>query len=216
MGNVVQVNLIVPVKRLTLAKSRLAGVLNPPNSDEHAELVLAMAADTVAAAIAAPAVHRVLVVAAEPAEVAALAALGADVVGDGAADGLNAALRHGAELLRAEDPGDIVGALQADLPALLPQELSRAITEAAGRRAFCADRHGTGTSLLLSSAGGDLDPRFGVRSAVEHTRSGATELVAPVASLRADVDTPADLAYAKSLGLGAQTRAVLACQRLVG
>ena len=46
-------------------------------------------------------------------------------------DGLNAALSHGAALLRAVDPEVAVGALQADLPALKPAELDAALQDAA-------------------------------------------------------------------------------------
>lgn len=209
-GVAVEADLIVPVKRLAVAKSRLAGIVHPLDPDGHAALVLAMAADTVAAALAAPTVARVLVVASEPREVAALAELGARVVADGAATDLNAALRHGAQLLRAERPGCVVGALQADLPALRPHELAGVIAEARGRRAYCADRHGTGTSLLLSSSGAPLDPRFGAHSSARHVASGAVELRTPATSVRADVDTADDLAHAGVLGLGPRTRAVLA------
>lgn len=207
------VHLVVPLKSVARAKTRLEGALGPA---DHAELVLALASDTISAALRTPAVHRVLVVAARPGEVTALAALGADVIGEHAPGGLNAALRQGSGMLRAADPGCVVGALQADLPALLPHDLQHAITEAHGRRAFCADRDGAGTTLLLSATGGDLDPRFGARSAVAHAASGAVRLSAAGATLRTDVDTPADLAHAHRLGLGPHTLALLGGRRRAG
>lgn len=208
------VNLVVPIKPLTLAKSRLAGGIDPQGAIRHADMVLAMAMDTVAAAVAAPGVARVLVVATDPAEVVALRELGAEIIADDAATGLNAALRHGAGVLRAADRHAVVGALQADLPALRTADLSAAVADAAGTRAFCADRHGTGTTLLLSAAGGELDPRFGAFSAGAHAASGATALADELTTLRADVDTPGDLRNVHAIGLGRHTRAVLSGKRL--
>lgn len=204
------VNLVVPIKQLAVAKSRLAGARQP---DRHSDLVLAMALDTVAAAVATSGVDRVLIVASNPAEVETLTDLGAEVAADHGAGDLNAALRLGAEILRAADDGCVVGALQADLPALEPGELAAAIVEAAGQRAFCADRHETGTTLLLSAAGGALDPRFGTDSASSHLASGAVALTGSLTTLRSDVDTPADLEQVRVIGLGAYTGRALADHR---
>lgn len=213
------VDLIVPLKRPSLGKSRLRETLGHPEGRySHAELVLALAFDTLRAATAAPGIRRVLVVGSDPVALAALRELDVDVVGDGVSggsndegpeNGLNAALRVGERLLRADDPGGVVGALQADLPALRPGELAEALHEARGRRAFVADRHGTGTTLLLSSPGEPLRPRFGPGSAHAHTLSGAHPLTAGLPSLRGDVDTSGDLDHARLLGLGDRTRAVL-------
>ena len=213
------VDLIVPLKRPSTGKSRLRGVLEHPGTDAtgdagfHAELVLALAYDTLRAAVSTPGVRRILVVGSDPAALSTLRELGVDVVGEpsgtGGADGLNAALRAGERLLRATAPDAVVGALQADLPALRPEELSAALAEARGTRAFVADRQGTGTTLLLSAPGARLRPRFGPGSAHAHTLSGARPITAPVPSLRGDVDTPGDLDHARLLGLGERTRAVL-------
>ncbi|WP_414635513.1 2-phospho-L-lactate guanylyltransferase [Actinophytocola sp.] len=193
-------DLIVPVKRLDRAKSRLRGVL-----PGHVELVLALLADTVTAAGSTPGVRRVLVVCEDERVPPALRGTAAECVDERGLPGLNAALRFGADRLRAADPGGVVGALQADLPALRPADLAAALAEAAGRRMFCADRAGTGSTLLLSAPGGPLDPRFGAGSAAAHAESGALPVTAPVPSLRADVDTPDDLAMATDLGLGRRT-----------
>jgi 2-phospho-L-lactate guanylyltransferase len=208
------VDLVVPVKRLHEAKSRLRGAADRGTGDAttHARLTLALAHDTVAAVQAARLVRRLLVVSADPTVAAELAAVGVQVVPDGPVPGLNAAYTHGAALLRAADPATPVGALQADLPALHPEELDEAIaafTAAAARRAFVADAEGTGTTLLLVAGGEPLEPRFGVGSARDHTRGGAVELGGAWPGLRRDVDTSADLRAAADLGLGAHTRAVL-------
>ncbi|MFC4000599.1 2-phospho-L-lactate guanylyltransferase [Prauserella oleivorans] len=205
------VDLIVPMKPPHAGKSRLRGVLGAPDrADCHAALVLALAEDTVAAALATPGVRRVVVVSGDPAALAVVRELGAELLAEDAPAGLNAALRAGERLVRADDPDAVVGALQADLPALRPAELAAATAEAGRRRAFAADRHGTGTTLLLSAPGEPLDPRFGPDSARDHARSGAVALGLTAPSLRADVDTPADLDHARLLGLGPRTTAILA------
>lgn len=211
------VDLVVPVKPLHAAKSRLRGAADRGvgDPDAHAALALALAHDTVAAVLAARAVRRLLVISSDPVVAAELAAVGVEVVPD-VAGGLNAALRHGAGLLQAADPAAPVGALQADLPALRPTELDAALHDAAAlfaagaRRAFCPDAEGTGTTLLLATSGVELDPRFGTGSATRHLESGAVPLLAAGPGLRRDVDTGDDLCAAAELGLGPHTRAVLA------
>ncbi|WP_432851041.1 2-phospho-L-lactate guanylyltransferase [Amycolatopsis sp. CA-161197] len=200
------VDLVVPLKHPRVGKSRLRGAVGEA---EHAELVLALAYDTLAAVTSAAGVRRVLVVAADPAAVSELAGLGVELVTEPGDGGLNEALRHGAALLRDGEPGGIVGALQADLPALRAGDFADALAEAAGRRAFVADHQGTGTTLLLSAPGAPLDPRFGAGSAQRHTDSGAVPLAGAMVSLRSDVDTSDDLEHVRALGVGKRTAALL-------
>jgi 2-phospho-L-lactate/phosphoenolpyruvate guanylyltransferase len=209
------VDLVVPVKSLHLAKSRLRGPLTDGES-AHRRLALAMARDTIAAAAAAVAVRRVLAICSDPSAAQVLGADGVEVVADEPDAGLNPALRHGTTLLRAHAPTAVTGALHADLPALRPHELDAALAafaEAHAARAFCPDRAGTGTTLLLAAPGAELDPRFGHGSASAHTASGAVRLEGPWPSLRCDVDTEADLAEAARLGLGRHTSGALAGHR---
>lgn len=101
-----------------------------------------------------------------------------------------------------------IGALNADLPSLRPAELVAALQASAGRRAYCSDRHGTGTTCLVAAVGEDLNPQFGARSASAHASSGAFRLRGQWPSLMHDVDTRADLDAAASLGLGSRTRSL--------
>jgi 2-phospho-L-lactate guanylyltransferase len=205
---------IVPVKRLALAKSRLRGALP---SVEHDTLVLAMALDTVTAALASPVVGRVAVVTSDPdAERAALEA-GAEVIVDVPDAGLNPALAYAATVLRPKQatlPG--VVAVAADLAALRTADLTAALHAAetaardAPRRMFVPDAAGTGTVLLAATHGAGLEPCFGLGSAAAHRASGAIELAGEWPSLRHDIDTAADLAEAVVLGLGPRTAAVTA------
>lgn len=195
--------LVVPVKRLAAAKTRLG----PPYVDHRRELALAFALDTVTAALATPRVTAVLVVTDEPEAARRLGAAGAQVVRDEPDAGLNPALAHGAAAAAAAHPDAGVGALSADLPALRPDELARALTRAARcRTAFLRDAEGTGTTLVVARSADDLRPAFGADSARRHAAAGFCEISgADLASVRRDVDTAADLDAARELGVGPHT-----------
>jgi 2-phospho-L-lactate guanylyltransferase len=196
-------SVVVPVKLLTLAKSRLSAY----GDEARAALALAFAADVVAAALRCAAVRDVLVVTDDVRAAEALAGPRARVVADTPGGGLNAALAHGAALLRAETPAVGVVALTSDLPTLRPADLSAALAAARGR-AFVADADGVGTTLLAAAPGHDLLPAYGPASRLRHLATGALELTAPE-TLRRDVDTPADLQAALRLGVGPETGRVL-------
>src|SRR5690606_39806026 len=90
----VQWTLVVPLKPLAQAKSRLS---DTADDGLRPGLALAFAQDTVAAALACPAVRGVVVVTDDVPAGRALAALGAGVVPDERRAGLNAALAHRSE-----------------------------------------------------------------------------------------------------------------------
>jgi 2-phospho-L-lactate guanylyltransferase len=198
--------LIVPLKPLPLAKSRLAAVAGDAL---RPFLALAFAEDTVAAALACPLVGSVAVVTDDPLAAGRLARLGARIVPDAPGRGLNAALAYGAATVRREVPGAAVAALNADLPALRPLELGRVLGAAGGHdRSFVADAAGEGTTLLAAAPRAELAPAFGGASRARHLRSGAVELsMAGVDSVRRDVDTGEDLRGALVLGVGPRTAA---------
>ncbi len=199
-------SLVVPLKPLYLAKSRLAAAAG---ARLRPRLALAFAEDTVEAVLNCARVRDVAVVTDDPVAGAALAALGARIVPDSPAAGLNAALAHGARAVRSGRPYARVAALNADLPALRPAELTR-VLDAAGNfpRAFLADAAEIGTTFLSAGPGAELEPAFGGPSRLRHLSSGAAEIrLAGVDSVRRDVDTGEDLAAALALGLGPRTAA---------
>jgi 2-phospho-L-lactate/phosphoenolpyruvate guanylyltransferase len=228
---------LLPVKVLARAKSRLAVLAG----DRRRELALALASDTVAAVLACPDVARLVVVTSDPVAGPLLAALGAVIVSDepadlpagrgsldgpavgsgpgdlgelGVQDALNAALRHGAAVAAQRWPGTGLAALTADLPALSPAELSRALRTAAaepGRAAFVPDAAGVGTTMYAVPPDAEFRPLFGGASRARHAAAGATELdFADMTGLRRDVDTPDDLRAALTLGAGPRTTALAA------
>ncbi|MFJ8114048.1 2-phospho-L-lactate guanylyltransferase [Streptomyces sp. NPDC096132] len=208
-----QWSLVIPLKPLALAKSRLA---DTAADGLRPGLALAFAEDTVAAALACAAVRDVVVVTDDTLAGPTLAALGARIVPDEPRAGLNAALAHGAAAVRRSRPDTPVAALNADLPALRPLELARVLDAASEfPRAFLPDAAAIGTTLLAISSGRELLPAFGPDSRARHRASGAEELLlTAVDSVRQDVDTGEDLRSALALGVGPRTAAAAA--RLLG
>ena len=196
-------SVLIPVKVLARAKSRLAELAGP----RRGELALALACDTVTAVLRVGQVARAVVITDDPAAADALTRLGALVIPDEPDDGLNAALTYGAAVVAGKWPGSGTAALSADLPALRPLELTRALTDAAAwPNAFVADAAGDGTTLYTAAPGAAFRPAFGLASRARHAASGAAELeLKGIPGLRRDVDTPADLRGAVELGLGRHT-----------
>jgi 2-phospho-L-lactate guanylyltransferase len=196
-------SLVIPVKRLEVAKSRIA----LPAAD-RGDLALAMAVDTVAAAMACALVARVVVVTDDARAVAALTGSGVRVVSDAPDAGLNPALRHGA----AAAAGSRIVAVSADLPALTAADLAAVLVAAESHaRGVVADESGSGTTVLTAASEAEFVPSFGAASFRAHLGNGAVDLTAHAApSVRRDVDTLAGLREAVRLGVGEATERVVA------
>ncbi len=204
--------IVVPVKPPAVAKSRLLGL----GDDARRDLVVAFAADTVTAALESPLVDLVLVVTDDFILAGGLAELGADVIPDGTTDDLNGSLVQAAAELHRRRPDLRVAAMCADLPALRSEELTRALAAAADEgQSFVSDSAGVGTTVLVAVSPADFMPQFGTGSRAGHLSDGAMEIdLADIPTLRRDVDTPADLAAALDLGVGARTSMVTTRLRL--
>ena len=206
------IGLLIAVKRLANAKTRLAPVFSAATRES---VVLAMLVDTITAASAVPAVRTVTVVTPDDDAANAARSLGAHVLNDPTPPGhhnpLNNAIAAAEAAVRDQTSNIVV--LQGDLPSLQQQELAEAIAAGrAYRRSFVGDRHGTGTSALLAF-GVALDPHFGADSAQRHGHSGAIELTGAWPGLRCDIDTPDDLLVARRLGVGAATAQAIGAAR---
>jgi 2-phospho-L-lactate/phosphoenolpyruvate guanylyltransferase len=193
--------LLVPVKALSLAKSRLT----VSAAGDREPLMRAFALDAITAARQSPAVAQIHVVTDDPGfEVDGVRRLPDEGDGD-----LNRALHHAALRVRLVDPDVAVAAMCADLPSLRPEDLTDALSAGLTPRWFVADAQGTGTTLLAAGPGVDLEPHFGAGSARRHEESGAAPVRAELVSLRRDVDTEDDLAAARALGVGDHTARAL-------
>jgi len=181
---------VIPVKSLERAKSRLQGVSGP----RRQLIALAFARHTLAVASACPAAGAVHVVTADG-RVAALARrLSCHVIDEGFPRGLNGAVELALRQVRRMHGGP-VAVLAADLPALTPGELESALVAAARwPRAAVADADGVGTVMLTARRPETLHPVFGGRSFAVHVRQGHVALDGAWPGLRRDVDTSAHLA----------------------
>jgi 2-phospho-L-lactate guanylyltransferase len=199
---------VIPVKQPSYAKSRLGRL----GDEVRRSLAVAFALDTVAAALRCERVAIVLVVTDDHRLAEQVRRRGAVVIPDGTAGDLNGSLEQGAAEVRRRDPSLQLAALCADLPALRPEELDRALAAAPPRRlGFVADADRVGTTLVTAPDLGTFRPRFGPGSRNEHLAAGGVEVDEEgLESLRRDVDTPADLEEALRLGIGPHTSHVTA------
>ena len=203
--------LIIAVKRLAAAKTRLAPVFSARTREN---VVLAMLVDTLTAAARVGSVRSITVITPDEAAAAAASELGANVLADptpeGHSDPLNNAIAA-AERAMAGDSFSNIVVLQGDLPALQTQELSEAIAAARTSPAQLRRRPvGHRNRRTLRVRGRRSTRNSAPDSSARHRRSGAIELTGAWPGLRCDVDTPADLAAARRLGVGAATARAIA------
>ncbi|HEY1532257.1 MAG TPA: NTP transferase domain-containing protein [Galbitalea sp.] len=168
---------VIPVKGNAFSKSRLGA---------SAQLALALALDTAAAAAEVARVVVITSAASRP----LFEALGAQTALD-EGGGLLAAVVLG---LRSAGTGP-TAVLLGDVPALRPSELEAALALATGHPlAFVPDADDDGTVLITALDPTDHRPAFGVHSRAAHLASGYVELEIPSDSgLRRDVDTAEQL-----------------------
>jgi 2-phospho-L-lactate/phosphoenolpyruvate guanylyltransferase len=198
---------VVPVKGAPAAKSRLAPTVP---DDARAVLARAFALDTIAAAVGARSVGRVLVVGDDP-SLAGDAEFVPEPTSEGAERGLLPAVRHGIARARADGSG-AVAVLLGDLPGLRSEELDAALAAAARHPlAFVRDADGTGSTLATASPGVPFEPRFGPESAARHAAAGFAELAASdLPGLTRDVDTVDGLETVLHHGVGDHTAEAVA------
>lgn len=202
---------VIPVKALAAAKSRLAPTVSPT---ARLALARAFALDTIDAARAARSVGRIVVVTGEV-ELGAHLPAGVELLQETPGAGLGSAIELGVASVRVGGDG-AVAVLLGDLPAVRAHELDAAL-EAAARHplAFVRDADGTGTTLATARTGEPFAPAFGDGSAGRHATAGFADLVvveagAISAGLRRDVDTVEALEGALQAGVGPHTAEAVA------
>jgi 2-phospho-L-lactate guanylyltransferase len=185
---------LVPVKRLTQAKSRLRAVLS---DGQRRDFVLAMLEDALRLLAGQPAIEATAVVSADEDALAFARRLGAQPIAEPpSVRGLNAALAFAADVLARQGASGLL-VLPADVPLATPADLEAVL--AAWQEApvvLCASRSG-GTGALALRPPQAIPFRFGPRSFAAHRRAAA-ERDLPVAvldrpGLALDIDRPEDL-----------------------
>ncbi len=199
---------IVPVKRLSAAKSRLA----PRLSLRHRrELVCSLLTRTLGILASEKRIAGILVVGRDRAVRAIAANHGAKFVLEKTNDGLNRALaRATREAVRRG--ANTVMVLPADLPLMKPMDIADTL-KPARKPPFlriAPDHTGHGTNLLLAAPPGLIRFFFGEDSFRRHAaagrRAGAKVSVIRRASLAQDLDCPEDLARFSELGITGSTK----------
>jgi 2-phospho-L-lactate guanylyltransferase len=210
----VRATAIVPVKRFSDAKRRLAKALSPK---ARAELCREMLGDVLEAIGESNQVDSIVVVTREwdlPIVEVPWAGVSDRRRSDhsrAATIGVDRAIADGAEC---------VALLPSDCPLLDPAELDGALRRARpGRVAIIPDRHGSGTNGLILSPPDAIEPAFGPGSRERHEKLargfGHEVAVERLYSLSIDVDTYEDLtvlrqALDRNPGLAPRTAAKLA------
>jgi 2-phospho-L-lactate/phosphoenolpyruvate guanylyltransferase len=177
---------------------RVSGAKSRFGPGDHGELALAMALDTVDAALT---VARVIVVTDAPEH---FSHGGIRVIADPGA-GLNAAIEAGLEQAGTSSDRAV---LLADHPLLTAGELEDALLAARVHPlAFVADADSSGSALTTAQRGIPHAPAFGAHSRAAHLAAGYVELEGDWPGLRRDIDTADQLSGV--IRPGRHTRVVL-------
>jgi 2-phospho-L-lactate guanylyltransferase len=181
----VAAHVLIPVKRLDGAKSRLAGALAP---EERAELMLRLL-DGVVAAVREAGVERITLVTPEPLSVPGVERF--DDRGLAWNDALAAAMR--------EVRAPVVTVVSADLPLLAAEEVAALIEATPERGLAIARAHDGGTNGVSMRPPGAVRTCFGEpQSAARHAElaraAGLEPVLVDLPGLAFDLDTPEDLA----------------------
>jgi 2-phospho-L-lactate/phosphoenolpyruvate guanylyltransferase len=196
-----ETDVLIPLKRLDAAKTRLGPALT---NAERGRLMAGMLAGVARAAVRAGA-GRVALASSDPAAPELARRLGVECVSDG---GLpwNEGLVHARSLL--DRPAAAVLYLAGDLPLVDAADVA-ALVEAGGEATAVIGRaHDRGTNALWVCPAAALVPAFGAAgSAAVHAalarRHGLATVVLDRPGLARDVDTAADLAAVRRLAAAA-------------
>ena len=172
--------MLVPLKALAAAKTRLASALGP---EERAELMRSLL-DHVVGAVRDAGIERVTVVTAEPVDAY-------DTWHDRGLAWNDALAAATAEVVAAP----IVTIVSADLPSLRPEEVVELVEATPVRGIAIARALDGGTNAVSMRPPGLVHTHFGEQgSAAVHAALGVDHVVLDLPGLAFDVDTPADLA----------------------
>ena len=185
---------IVPAKRFSQAKARLAPVLTRP---ERAQLARAMLHDVMTVLSSVKEFAGILVVSSDSFVAEVVRPFGARLVHDGLEAGVNAAVRQGLSALTADRTAGAV-IIPGDVPFVTPAEaqtILRAMTERG--IVLTPALRDSGTNCLAMADPCAIEPCFGEGSFIAHQaaarRAGIACGVCRLDGLGHDIDCPDDL-----------------------
>ncbi len=187
---------IVPVKPLSLGKSRLAEVLT---AEERADMNRRLLAHTLATLDAVSEIEHILVVSRDQAALALARQYGARTVQEMGAPQLNLALTRATVIAQTHTTRGVL-IVPADLPLLTPEDIRAMLARATQPPVVVVapDHRHRGTNALLVCPAGLITYEFGPDSFRKHCESarqaGARLEICELPSLALDMDLPEDLA----------------------
>lgn len=200
-------DVLVPLKRLDLAKSRLDGLLGP---EARAALMRALLERTLREAARAPSIGRTVLVSGDGRSGEIAAAHGIDWFDDRGLpwnEALATAIR---ETVGSED----VLVLSADLPLVTSADIEAFVAAAPARGLAIARARDAGTNAVLLRPAGAILTCFGApASAAKHAQlaadAGLAAVVVDLPGLATDLDSPDDVREVLRLGVDDELRALL-------
>jgi 2-phospho-L-lactate/phosphoenolpyruvate guanylyltransferase len=186
---------ILPVKPLNRAKSRLADILSP---EQRYDFALAMFQNILRITQQASQITGTLVISRDTKVLALAREAGAKTVQESNRSDLNPALTRATEVVKAWG-GDAVLILPADLPFITTDDIENIIEMGTETPSvvLATDRVQDGTNALLVRPAGLIDYNYGEGSFTRHLqaaqRAGANVQYYMSDSVTLDIDTPADL-----------------------
>lgn len=186
---------IVPIKDLSRAKQRLSGLLN---GAERRALGLAMLEDVLSALRLSRALSGILVVTGDQDAEKLARGMGARILAEPDAPGLNPAVTSAAGLLARENIGGVC-IVHGDAPLMKPEEIDRLAHAlgAAPAMAIAPDAAGGGSNGLALSPPDLIPFHYGASSFQAHLREAAARGITPqilqLSGLAFDIDAPDQL-----------------------
>jgi 2-phospho-L-lactate guanylyltransferase len=202
---------VIAARGGTQAKQRCAAALDP---GARALLTSAMLADMLEAVGRTHGVTRAWVVT-PTADLAALAArMGAAIIFESKAQGLNAAFDRARSAVFRVRPNALLALLPGDLPLLDPNELSASIADfQAGEAILAPAKADGGTGAIVLAASSPMSFAWGPESFGRHIEAsraaGLRPRILASASMAFDLDRPEDFQTLLGCAGGARTRDLL-------
>lgn len=206
-----KIDVLVPLKRLDYAKTRLASVLDPP---ARVRVMRALLDHTLDQVMAAPSLASVTLVSSD-AEAGAIAAKHGIAHFDDRGLPWNEAL---AGAIAESVTSDAVAIVSADVPLLTTADVEQFVASLQERSAVIARATDAGTNGVAMHPAGAMPTTFGVSgSARRHVElaeaAGLTATIVDIVGLAYDLDTAEDLEAVLRHAMSPVVRAVLAGAR---
>jgi 2-phospho-L-lactate/phosphoenolpyruvate guanylyltransferase len=204
---------LIPVKDLTCAKQRLAGLLS---QEERTALARAMLEDVFAAVAAAHGAEAVFVVSSDPFALARACSLGWEIISESHQRSESHSVDEASRICQERGVHSLLR-LPIDIPLLEPGDVDALLDAAAAgpSAVLVPSRDSTGTNAILRTPPALFPAHFGPNSLARHVdearRAGARVQVLRNPRVELDIDDEADLRV--FLASGGRETATAVCLR---